>query len=171
MKSKYEMMKPYLALLCTTLIISTLQADCSNMPIGTNLAKSIMSEDLDGAKKYLTTYIGDIEAYLDHCKGEGERQQAKIMKLTYKEEVVQLEARLKKQHKVTFNCSTLPDTNALETAFESGDTTQIKKRYDTYQQNASDYLNHCATHPEFESVFEASLLYEEKVGSLYYRTH
>jgi len=156
------MKKQWLMILLAGTFASTLYADCSNMPIGTELAKSIMAEDLDKAKKHLSDYDKAVEKYLAGCKDEGKDQQVNIMLLTYKDKVNDLEVDLKKGSGPAFDCSNVPDDASLNSAFSSKDVQSIKSAYSAYSKKAADYLEHCAAHEEYELVYEASLLHEEE---------
>lgn len=159
------MKKQWLMILLAGTLASTVHAGCTNMPIGTELAKSIMAEDLDKAKKHLADYDKAVEKYLAGCKDEGKDQQVNIMLLTYKDKVTDLEADLKKGSEVAYDCNNVPDDGALNSAFASGDSGKIKSEYETYSKKAAAYLEHCAAHEEYEFVFEASLLHEEEYES------
>jgi len=156
------MKKQWLMILLAGSLSSTLQADCSNMPIGTELAKSIMAEDLDKAKKHLSEYDKAVQKYLGGCKDEGKDQQVNIMLLTYKDKVQDLEDDLKKGSEVSYDCSKVPNDSALNSAFASGKAESIKSAYNAYHKKAADYLEHCAAHEEYELVYEASLLHDEE---------
>ena len=159
MKNKWLIMFLTGAITITT---TSIHADCSNMPIGTELAKSIMAEDIDKAKKYLTEYNEAVEKYLDGCKDEGKDQQVNIMLLTYQDKVKDLEEDLNKGSEVAFDCSKVPNDTALKNAFASGNAQSVKSTYSEYSKKAADYLEHCAAHEEYELVYEASLLHEEE---------
>lgn len=139
-----------------------LNADCSDMPIGTNVAKSIMSKNVEDAKKYLTAYQAEVKSFLARCKEEGPTQQVSLMELTYQDEVKYLEEDMKKKNQVSYDCSKVPDDTALNKAFAEGKANAIKKAYSEYHKSAADYLDHCATHEEFDFVYETSLLHDEE---------
>jgi len=140
--------------------------ECADMPIGTNLAKSIMGKNLDQAKKLLPEYEADVNKYLETCKDEGKQQQITIMKLTYQEELKHLEENMKKKPEASFDCSKVPDDSALKSAFSGQDKESIKKNYSEYKKKTFDYLEHCATHPSFSSVYEAALLHDEEYAEI-----
>jgi hypothetical protein len=132
------------------------------MPIGTNVAKSIMSKNLEDAKKFLTEYQAEVKSFLEKCKEEGPTQQVSLMQLTYQDEVKYLEENLKKSKEAAFDCSNVPDDTALNKAFAEGKAEAIKKAYSEYHKSAASYLDHCAVHEEFDFVYEASLLHDEE---------
>jgi hypothetical protein len=156
------MKRKWLTTLLVGAVVTMLHADCDNMPIGTEVAKSIMGQNLDQAKKHLEVYKGQVKKYLEVCQEEGKQQQITIMQLTYEEEIKHLEENLKKSSEASFDCSKVPDDTALKNAFESGTIEEIKKAYKVYHKSAFDYLEHCALHESFGSVYEASLLYDDE---------
>ena len=146
-------------------LISVLNADCSNMPIGTNVAKSIMSKNLENAKKFLTEYEAEVKSFLARCKEEGPTQQVSLMQLTYQDEVKYLEEDMKKSNQTSYDCSNVPNDAALNKAFAQGNAETIKKTYSEYHKSAAAYLDHCAVHEEFDFVYEASLLHDEEYAN------
>lgn len=156
------MKQKWLTTLLVSAVATMLHADCDNMPIGTEVAKSIMGENLDQAKEHLKAYKTEVKQYLERCDEEGKQQQITIMQLTYEEEIKHLEESLKKSAQVSYDCSKVPDDTTLKSAFQSGTIDEIKKAYKTYHQSAFDYLEHCALHESFGAVYEASLLYDDE---------
>ena len=156
------MKKKWLMIFIAGGMISLLNAECTNMPIGTEVAKSIMSRDIDQAKKFLTAYKTEVSKFLEQCKDGGAQQQVKLMQLTYEDEVKYLEENLKKKNEATYDCTKVPDDAALKSAFSSGNAENIKKAYSAYKKNVLDYLDQCATHEEYEMVYDTSLLHDDE---------
>ena len=155
------MKKQWFLGLVLSAFITSLNADCTNMPTGSDLTKSIESKNIDQAKTLLQTFQSDVKKFLASCKDEGKQQEVSILKLTLEDEVKFLEVRLKKGD-ASFDCSKVPDDTALNSAFASKDGAKIEKEYQSYHKNAEGYLEHCASHEEYEAVFEASMLHDDE---------
>lgn len=159
------MTKKYFSILLLSALLTTLHADCTQMPTGNELSKSIASKDLERSKALLSVYNADVKTFLSTCKEEGAVQEVTLMQLTFQDNVQALEEKLKKAKQPAYDCNNVPDDTTLNKAFGSKDAEAIKKAYNTYKQSAEGYLEHCASHEEFDFVYEASLLHEEEYAN------
>jgi len=144
---------------CLTVAFSS---DCVNTPAGMELAKSIEAKDVAKAKTLLKAYKFDVQKYLDNCDKSKEKfEETSVMILTYEDRLADVEADLKSASAPKVDCSKVPSGKAIDTA---SDKSAAKKLYVTYKKDAEAYIESCATHAEYEIVFEESLLYEETYG-------
>jgi hypothetical protein len=148
------------------LISSVVQADCANMPVGTELAKSIEAKEVEKAKKLLLQYKEDVKKYLAKCDQSQEKfEETSVMIHTYEARLKDVEYDLnKKDHGV--DCSKVPEHTKLDAAFKAKDSAGIKAEYANYKKAAADYLEHCASHAEYETVYESSMFYDEEYAGL-----
>lgn len=152
--------------LISAALVSSLNAECTNAPTGAALQKSIKSKNLDQSKQLLTKYNSEVKKFLASCKDEAKREEINLMKLTFEHDVEDLALVLKKEkEKAKIDCSDVPDDSALNKAFTEGNAETIKKTYNEYKKKASDYLDHCTSHEEYEFVFEASLLHDDEYAN------
>lgn len=142
-------------------ITSVFGADCANTPVGMELAKTIEAKDVAKAKTLLKAFKTDVQAYLDNCDKSKEKfEETSVMILTYEDRLADVESDLKSASAPQVDCSKVPSGKSLEAA--SGDA--AKKLYASYKKDAQAYLESCASHAEYETVFEESLLYDEQYG-------
>lgn len=143
-----------------------LHADCNNMPVGMELAKSIEAHDIDKAKTLLVTYKEDVKKYLDACDKSKEKfEETSVMIHTYEARLEDVEYDMTHQTSST-DCSKVPNGVELEKAFKNKDSTKIKALYAAYKKDAEHYLNDCASHAEYETVYEASMMFDEEYEAL-----
>ena len=142
-------------------LTSAFSADCTNTPIGMELAKTIEAKDVAKAKTLLKAFKADVQTYLDNCDKSKEKfEETSVMILTYEDRLADVESDLKSASAPKVDCSKVPSGKELEAA--SGDA--AKKLYASYKKDAEAYIESCAAHAEYEIVFEESLLYEEEYG-------
>ena len=143
-------------------LTSSFGVDCANPPVGVELAKMIKVKDVAKAKTLLKAYKSDVKQYLDNCDKSNEKfEETSVMILTYEDRLADVEADLKNASAVKVDCSKVPSGKAMEAA---ADKDTAKKLYAKYKKDAEAYIESCATHAEYEIVFEESLLYEEEYG-------
>jgi len=143
-------------------LTSAFSADCANTPVDMELAKTIEEKDVAKAKTLLKAFKADVQKYLDNCDKSKEKfEETSVMILTYEDRLADVEADLKNASGAKVDCSKVPSGKAMETA---GNEDAAKKLYVSYKKDAQDYIDNCASHVEYELVFEESLLYEEEYG-------
>jgi hypothetical protein len=126
------------------------------------LAKTIEAKDITKAKTLLKEFKSDVQTYLDNCDNSKEKfEETSVMILTYEDRLADVEADLKSAAGAKVDCSKVPSGKAMETA---PDKEAAKKLYVTYKKDAQEYIDSCATHADYELVFEESLLYDEEYG-------
>ena len=139
------------------------EGDCVNTPMGIELAKTIEAKEIDKSKLLLKEFKVDVKNYLAQCdKSEAKFEETSVMILTYKDRIADLESDLKGKVATKTDCSNVPNEKALTKAFKSGVSSDIKAQYSAYKTNAESYLEHCASHEEYEFVFEAAMLHDEE---------
>jgi len=144
---------------------SIAHADCSSMPVGMDLAKSIEAKEMSKAKELLLTYKADIKAYLAACDQSKEKfEETSVMIHTYEDRLADVEYDMK--HANTTDCSKVPDGTKLTAAFKSKNSADIKAHYESYSKNAKEYIDNCASHAEYETVYESSMFFEEEFASV-----
>lgn len=138
------------------------KVECNHTPVGMELAKTLEAKEIDKAKQLLKKFKEEVKNYLAHCdNSEAKFEETSVMILTYEDRLADLEYDQKKVHK-TVDCSLVPDAKALDNAFKEGDKKKINSTYEAYKDASEAYLDHCATHAEYEMVYESSLLHEEE---------
>lgn len=143
-------------------LTSAFSIDCSNTPVGMELAKTIEAKDAAKAKTLLKAYKADVKAYLDKCDKSKEKfEETSVMILTYEDRLADVESDLKNATAPKVDCSNVPSGKALDAA---GDKGTAKKLYAKYKKDAEAYIESCAAHEQYEIVFEESLLYEDEYG-------
>lgn len=143
-------------------LTSAFSVDCAHTPVGMELAKTIEAKDIDKAKTLLIAYKSDVKKYLDKCdKSKEKYEETSVMILTYEDRLADIESDLKNASGVKVDCSKVPNGKAIEAA---GNKDAAKKVYLSYKKDAQEYIDNCASHAEYEVVFEESLLYEEMYG-------
>jgi hypothetical protein len=136
-------------------------AECSSMPVGMDLAKSIEAKDVSKAKGLLMQYKADVKIYLDKCDQSKEKfEETSVMIHTYEDRLADVEFDLKNAG-VNTDCSKVPSSVTLESAFKSKNAPEIKAQYATYKKNAENYIENCASHAEYETVYESSMFCDE----------
>jgi len=139
-----------------------LNADCSSMPADIELAKSIEAQEISKAKKLLVQYKEDIKNYLAACDQSKEKfEETSVMIHTYEARVEDVEYDMNKAAHGT-DCSVVPNSEALAKAFKTADDVKIKTLYADYKAASHKYIEHCATHEEYEMVYEAAMMYDEE---------
>lgn len=154
-------------LLLSTLIATTfVHADCSTLPSDAQLKKSLEAKDISQSQKLLVAYKGEIEKFLSTCgKSKENIEMTSVKVLTYEDTLKDLEHDNSKE-KHTTDCSKTPDATALENAFKGGDKAVITKAYESYHKASESYLNDCASHAEYATVYESALFFEEEYNAL-----
>ena len=143
------------------LSFSTLQADCTKMPVGMELAKHIEAKEILKAKGLLGEYKAEVKKYLSKCDQSKEKfEETSVMIHTYEDRLKDLEHDMNKKEHGT-DCSKVPDSAKLDLAFKSKKHADIKIQYAEYKKEAAGYIEHCASHVEYETVYESSMFYEE----------
>jgi len=137
-----------------------LYADCTNIPVGTALAKSIVSKDISKAKTLLSNYKSDVTVYLKGCDNKDKFEETSIMIHTYEDKIADIEHDMNSVSH-TIDCSKVPSSKTLENAFKMKDATKIENLYSHYKKSAKDYIAHCASHAEYETVYESSMFCDE----------
>ena len=136
-------------------------ADCANTPVDIELAKTIEAKDVAKAKTLFKAFKADVQTYLDNCDKSKEKfEETSVMIMTYEDRIADVEADLNSALGVKVDCSKVPNGKDIEAA--SGGA--AKRLYATYQKDAEAYMESCASHAEYEIVFEEALLYEEEYG-------
>ena len=156
------MKKMLVGFLVASGLASMLHANCGDAPVGMELAKSIEAKEVKKAKQLLQEYKAEVKKYLEACNNDKDKfEKTSVMILTYEDRLADVEANLKKASAPQADCSKVPSGKAIDAA---GDPATAKKLYATYKKEAKAYLDGCASHAEYETVFEESLLYDEKYG-------
>jgi len=138
-----------------------LYAECSSAPIGMELAKSIEAGDVSKAKSLLTSFKEDVATYLKECDSSKEKfEETSVMIHTYEDRLADVEYDLNKAA-VTTDCSKVPTSTALEKAFKDKNSAEITAQYTSYKKDAAEYIENCASHAEYETVYESSMFCDE----------
>lgn len=151
-------------LMISTLLVtfSMAQVDCSNMPVGMELAKSIEAKEVSKAKGLLVKYKEEVKKYLAACDQSKEKfEETSVMIHTYADRLADVEYDLKKENDTT-DCSNVPTSTKLDEAFKSKNSADVKTQYAKYKKDSEAYIENCASHGEYETVYEASMFYEEE---------
>lgn len=148
----------------TTLMLlasTAVHAECVNAPAGMALEKTIEAQNFSKAKVLLVQYKKDVTAYLKACENDQSKfEETSVMIHTYEARLEDMEHDMHKVDPGT-DCSKVPSSNKLEQAFKAKDDTKIKAHYASYKENAKQYIEHCATHPEYETVYESAMFCDE----------
>lgn len=145
-----------------TSLMGVPKAECKHTPVGMELAKTLEAKDIDKAKLLLKKFKEDVKNYLADCdNSEAKFEETSVMILTYEDRLSDFEDDQKKSVK-KIDCSIVPDSQVLDKAFKEGDSDKIKGLYEAFKQESENYLDLCATHEEYEMVYESSLLHEEE---------
>lgn len=105
---------------------SMAQADCSTMPLGMELAKSIEAKEVSKAKGLLAKYKEDVKKYLAACDQSKEKfEETSVMIHTYEDKLVDVEYDMKKENHST-DCSKVPSSTKLEEAFKGKNSVEVK---------------------------------------------
>jgi L-lactate utilization protein LutB len=149
-------------LLSTLMLVFTLaEADCTQIPRGENVATALTSKNYNKAKELLATFKLDIKTYLDNCNQSKEMfEQTHVSILTYEDKLADLKHDLNKKSHST-DCAQVPSSKTLEEAFKAKNSKEVKVQYAKYKKEAHDYIEHCASHAEYETVFESSMFCDE----------
>jgi Na+-translocating ferredoxin:NAD+ oxidoreductase RnfC subunit len=132
------------------------------MPVGMELAKNIEAHKIPKAKKLLVQYKEDVKNYLASCDQSKDKfEETSIMIHTYEARLEDVEYDMTHEASNT-DCSKVPDSTKLEAAFKSKETAQIKALYEAYEKDAHHYINDCASHAEYETVYESSMMFDEE---------
>ncbi len=146
----------------TLMLLSiTVNADCTNTPIGMELAKSIEAHEIPKATKLLVQYKEDVKNYLADCDQSKDKfEETSVMIHTYEARLEDAKYDMSKADHGT-DCSKVPSSVALEKAFKQKDTSNIKALYADYKTASHNYIEHCATHEEYEMVYASSMMHDE----------
>jgi len=148
----------------STMVLSlatVLYAECTDTPAGMELAKSIEAGDVSKAKSLLTSFKADVASYLKGCDSSKEKfEETSVMIHTYSDRLADVEYDLSKAA-VTTDCSKVPSSAALEKAFKDKNSAEITTQYASYTKNAAEYIENCASHAEYETVYESSMFCDE----------
>lgn len=156
----------HIFMLIASLAYSSVHADCSDIPAGMELAKSIEAKEINKAKKLLEKYKADVKTYVASCdKNKDAFEVTSVMVLTYEDRLKDMVHDSQKV-KSTSDCSTTPSVSALEKAIKSKNTDTIKQAFSQYKTASQAYLDNCASHPDYATVYDEFLFYEEEYGSL-----
>lgn len=135
-------------------------AECTTVPAGMELAQSIEAGEITKAKSLLESYKKDVANYLKKCGNSKEkREETSILVHTYKARLEDVEFTLNKKPNTT-DCSKVPSHTALSKAFEKK-TADIESLYHAYKKDSENYIEHCASHLEYETVYESAMLCDE----------
>jgi len=141
------------------------KAECTKMPAGMDLAKSIEAKEISKAKELLAKYKEDVKIYLSKCdQSKDTLEITSVMILTYEGRLKDIEYDMTKA-KSTTDCSKVPHTADLENAFKSKDKNKIRSSYGQYKKDSKAYLENCASHPEYATVYDEALFYEEEYAN------
>jgi hypothetical protein len=136
-------------------------ADCSKVPDGLNIKQAIEAKSYDNAKSLLETFKTDIKTYLTTCdKSEAMFEQTSVNILMYEDKLADLKHDIENKG-TSIDCSKVPSSTLVEKAFKAKNTAEVKTQYAKYKKEAHDYIEHCASHAEYETVFESSMFCEE----------
>ena len=139
----------------------SLYAECVDMPKGIELAKTIEAQDVSKSKTLLVQYKKDVVAYLKSCNNDKNKfEETSVMIHTYEARLEDIEHDMNKVDHGT-DCSNVPSSSKLEQAFKDKNDVDIKVHYATYKKDAQQYIEHCATHAEYETVYESSMFCDE----------
>jgi len=139
----------------------SLYAECETMPEGIELANTIEAQDTNKAKTLLVAYKKDIETYLKSCNNSQDKfEETSVMIHTYEARLEDIEHDMNTVAHGT-DCSNVPSSAKLEQAFKEKNDADIKKHYASYKKDAAQYIEHCASHEEYETVYESSMFCDE----------
>jgi len=156
------MNKKWLIGLVLSSLLTSLHATCNNAPTSMALQQSIQSKNIDKAQELFGSFNDAVKNYLASCKDEVKKEEVNLMKLTFEQDIQDLDAELKKEkRKEKVNCAELPEDSAFTKAFAGGDATMIHKHYSEYDKKVTDFLDYCTSHEEYEFVFEDSITHYE----------
>ncbi|MFK5975664.1 MAG: hypothetical protein QM493_04055 [Sulfurovum sp.] len=136
-------------------------ADCDTIPNETSVIKAIKAKQYDKAKSLLDTLKLDIKIYLKSCdKSKKMFEQTHVTLLTCEAKLSDLEADIKKDsHGV--DCSKVPSSSKVVEAINASDSANIEAMYKKYKKDASNYIEHCASHPEYATVYDEVMFCDE----------
>ncbi|RLA63964.1 MAG: hypothetical protein DRQ78_06455 [Epsilonproteobacteria bacterium] len=138
------------------------EKDCTKMPDVKSIEKAFEVKSYEKAKELLAKFKIEVKTYLDTCDNSKDMfEQTSVNILTYEDKLLDLEEDLKST-KNTIDCTNIPDDKTLDEAFKKANDKQIKIIYANYKKDTEGYLDQCAAHEEYEIVFDATLLYEER---------
>jgi len=136
-------------------------AECVNMPVGMELAKTIEVQDVSKSKTLLVQYKKDVAAYLKSCNNDKDKfEETSVMIHTYEARLEDVEHDMNKVDHGT-DCSKVPSSASVEKAFKDKNSENIKNQYASYKKEAHNYIEHCASHSEYEIVYESSMFCDE----------
>jgi hypothetical protein len=139
----------------------SLYAECVNMPVGMELAKTIEAQDIAKSKTLLVQYKKDVASYLESCNNDKDKfEETSVMIHTYEARLEDVAHDMNKVDHGT-DCSKVPSSVKLEQAFKDKNDADIKAHYASYKKDAQQYIEHCATHSEYEIVYESSMFCDE----------
>lgn len=140
-----------------------LYANCANVPNGMALEEVLNTKTIDKAETLLEKYKLNVKAYLSNCdKSEDMFEQMHLTILTYEDKLSDLKEDSKSQKVAkTRDCAKPPSSKNLNVAFKKKDIKEITKHYVAYETDAESYLDLCASHEDYELVYDEALLHEE----------
>jgi len=144
-----------------SLLFTVLWADCNQVPSGISVKQAIEIKSYDKAKSLLETFKTNVKKYLETCdKSEAMFEQTNMTILTYQDKLEDLKHDLNAEN-ISIDCSKIPSSTLVEKAFKSKNSAEIKTQYARYKKDAESYIEHCATHTEYETVYESSMFCDE----------
>jgi len=143
------------------LLGSLAYANCDKVPNESSVIEAIKSKQYDKAKSLLDTLKSDINIYLKSCDKSKEMfKQTHITLLTCEAKLADLKAELNKEpHGV--DCSKVPSSSKVVEAIKASDSANIEALYKKYKADASSYIEHCASHPEYAIVYDEAMFCDE----------
>lgn len=140
------------------------QNECSEVPDGAELAQSLENKMYDEAEALLQEFRSDIASYRINCDSSQDMfEQTQISILTYEDRLSDLKEELTHSEiSKSVDCSKVPNTLKLASAFKSGDKSEIETSYEAYKSERKDYLDQCTLHESYIVVFEQSASFDEE---------
>jgi len=87
-------------------------------------------------------------------------EQTNVTVLTCEAKLADLEADLKKDNNGV-DCSKVPISSKVVDAINASDSAKIEPMYKKYKKDASNYIEHCASHPEYATVYDEAMFCDE----------
>ncbi len=139
-------------------------AECTKVPEGTQITKAIEAKDAATATSLLDAFKNDIKKYRETCDQSKEMlEQTNVEILMYEDNIADLNHDLTKADSGV-DCSKVPSSANLEAAFKAKNGAEIKTLYSAYKTASHNYIEHCASDAEYETVFESSTFCDEMYG-------
>jgi t-SNARE complex subunit (syntaxin) len=156
-------MKKHL-LLIMLVFINFVLADCTKIPKANSLDTALISKDYEKSKSLLDSFKLEVHFYLEKCdKSQEMFEQMNIILLTSDDKLKDLkEDMYHRNNTKQTNCSMIPSSRPIETAFKEKDNQQIEKLYIAYKKSTDMYIKNCISDDEYEIVYESAMLCEER---------